>query len=177
VYGAFFIGTKKMEQLPSIAGIEITTDEHGRFNLNAIHRASGLGDSKRPTDWLRTNQAQELIIKLSENSHLAQDSTNELTENLRLAQDTTSELSGNSRLAYDVINVQKGGSSPGTFAHEILAVEYAGWISPDFRITVNQTFIDYRKGVLPVLPVLAPTLPKLVLDFNSSDKIVSQLFQ
>ncbi|WP_339058328.1 hypothetical protein [Candidatus Regiella endosymbiont of Tuberolachnus salignus] len=27
-----------------------------------------------------------------------------------------------------------------------LAVEYAGWIRPDFRIRVNQTFIDYRRG-------------------------------
>lgn len=27
--------------LPVIAGVEITTDEHGRFNLNALHKASG----------------------------------------------------------------------------------------------------------------------------------------
>ncbi|HAX5210387.1 TPA: KilA-N domain-containing protein, partial [Escherichia coli] len=32
------------------------------------------------------------------------------------------------------------------FAHELLAVEYAGWISPVFRLHVNQTFIDYRTG-------------------------------
>ncbi|HEL7984744.1 TPA: KilA-N domain-containing protein [Escherichia coli] len=32
------------------------------------------------------------------------------------------------------------------FAHELLAVEYAGWISPAFRLHVNQTFIDYRTG-------------------------------
>ncbi|WP_268904622.1 hypothetical protein [Candidatus Regiella insecticola] len=33
----------------------------------------------------------------------------------------------------------------------MLAVEYAGWIRPDFRIIVNQTFIDYRRGNLTVV--------------------------
>ncbi len=41
-----------------------------------------------------------------------------------------------------------GGTTPGTFAHELLAIEYAGWISPKFRLLVNQTFIDYKTGKL-----------------------------
>ena len=128
-----------MEQLPSIAGIEITTDEHGRFNLNAIHKASGLDENKYPAQWLRTQSTKDLIDELSANMHLA----------------------------HEVISTQKGGSSPGTFAHEILAVEYAGWISPDFRITVNQTFIDYRKGALPALAPATTTLPSLVAEFKA----------
>ncbi len=50
--------------------------------------------------------------------------------------------------------VSKEGRYGGTFAHELLAVEYAGWISPGFRIKVNQTFIDYRNGKLQ--PALNP---------------------
>lgn len=109
-----------MSTLPMIAGIEITTDSEGRFSLNCLHKASGLGDSKKPSEWLRTKQAEELI----------------------------NELSGNSRLGQDVIKSVKGGVSPGTFSHELLAISYAGWISPSFQLQVNQVFIDYKTGKL-----------------------------
>ncbi|UBX30516.1 KilA-N domain-containing protein [Arsenophonus apicola] len=63
------------------------------------------------------------------------------------------ELRQNSALGQEVIKVQKGGINPGTFAHELLAIEYAGWISPKFRLMVNQTFLDYKTGRLaPVTP-------------------------
>lgn len=63
--------------LPVVAGVEITTDEYGRFNLNALHRASGLGSTKRPSIWLASKQTQELIAaleSLSQNSGLDQKS-------------------------------------------------------------------------------------------------------
>lgn len=34
--------------LPVVAGVEITTDAEGRFNLNALHKASGESDHKKP---------------------------------------------------------------------------------------------------------------------------------
>lgn len=105
---------------PSIAGIEITTDAQGRFNLNALHKASGGETTKRPSIWLTNKQAQELV----------------------------EELSQNSGLGHKLINSVKGGMSPGTFAHELLAVSYAGWISPSFQLKVNQVFLDYRSGKL-----------------------------
>ncbi|KLU14533.1 MULTISPECIES: phage antirepressor KilAC domain-containing protein [Xenorhabdus] len=108
------------KNLPVIAGVEITTDSEGRFNLNALHKASGGKDAKRPKTWLETKQAQELVDELRQNSALGQ----------------------------EVLKVQKGGINPGTFAHELLAVSYAGWISPSFQLQVNQTFIDYRSGKL-----------------------------
>ncbi len=51
-------------QLPMIAGVEITTDAHGRFNLNALHKASGEGDHKAPNQWLRLAGAKALIAEL-----------------------------------------------------------------------------------------------------------------
>ncbi|MDC9588357.1 phage antirepressor KilAC domain-containing protein [Xenorhabdus sp. XENO-10] len=108
------------KNLPVIAGVEITTDSEGRFNLNALHKASGGNDSKKPSEWLRLSSSKSLI----------------------------NELSGNSHLGQEVLKVQKGGITPGTFAHELLAVSYAGWISPSFQLQVNQTFIDYRSGKL-----------------------------
>nr|WP_254427593.1 KilA-N domain-containing protein [Salmonella enterica] len=111
------------KSVPVIAGVEITTDEEGRFNLNALHKASGEGDHKRPSKWLSTEQAKALISELEKQSP-------------------------NSGLGQEVIKTVKGGIFPGTFAHELLAVEFAGWISPAFRLKVNQTFIDFRTGKL-----------------------------
>jgi len=47
--------------LPVIAGVEITLDSDGRYNLNAIHKASGFGANKAPAQWLRTQQAKSFI--------------------------------------------------------------------------------------------------------------------
>lgn len=106
--------------LPVICDVEITTDAEGRFNLNSLHKASGGRDAKRPKAWLATKQAQELVNELRQNP----------------------AFGGN------VIKVTRGGTTAGTFAHELLAIEYAGWISPSFRLQVNQTFLDYKTGKL-----------------------------
>lgn len=113
--------TDQSSHLPVIAGHEITTDEHGRFNLNAIHRASEAGQTKRPSVWRTTKQAQELISEVDNQSQ-------------------------NSGLAS--LESNKGGRFPGTYAHELLAISYAGWISPKFQLQVNQVFLDYRMGKL-----------------------------
>lgn len=94
--------------LPVICGVEITTDRAGRYNLNALHRASGLGAHKAPAQWLRTLSAKQLIEELEK------------------------ETMQNCIVSFE-------GRGGGTFAHELLAVEYAGWISPAFRLKVNQT--------------------------------------
>ncbi|MEJ6520344.1 phage antirepressor KilAC domain-containing protein [Shewanella bicestrii] len=104
---------------PSIAGVEITTDDQGRFNLNALHRASGEGDNKAPAQWLRNAQAKQLVQELTD-----------------------------MQICTSPIEAKKGGTEQGTFAHELLAVSYAGWISPAFQLKVNQVFLDYRSGKL-----------------------------
>lgn len=112
-------------QLPVIAGIEITTDAEGRFNLNALHKASGAAKGKAPNEWLRTQQARDLADELKP------------------------EIPG-------FRNVEsKPGRYGGTFAHELLAISYAGWISPAFQLKVNQVFLDYRSGKLS--PASPPT--------------------
>lgn len=103
--------------MPVIAGVEITTDEAGRFNLNALHRASGLGASKAPAQWLRTKQAQELVAEVEKQT-----------------------------MQICIVSVE--GRNGGTFAHELLAISYAGWISPAFQLQVNQVFLDFRTGKL-----------------------------
>ncbi|MDL5383415.1 KilA-N domain-containing protein [Aeromonas hydrophila] len=109
--------TGPQNSIPVIAGVEITTDEAGRFNLNALHRASQLGSSKAPAQWLRTKQAQELVSEVEKQT-----------------------------VQICIVSVE--GRNGGTFAHELLAISYAGWISPAFQLQVNQVFLDYRTGRL-----------------------------
>lgn len=52
------------DQLPIVAGITINTDEHGRFNLNALHRASGGEKRHSPSYWLALDSTQQLIAEL-----------------------------------------------------------------------------------------------------------------
>lgn len=101
----------------TIAGVEISTDSEGRFNLNALHNASGLGGNKAPAQWLRTKSAQEVINELQKDT-------------------------------VQICIVSSEGRNGGTYAHQLLAVSYAGWISPAFQLQVNQAFIDYRTGKL-----------------------------
>ena len=42
----FDFGESGNTNLPIISGVEVTTDEHGRFNLNALYRASRGDPSK-----------------------------------------------------------------------------------------------------------------------------------
>ncbi|WP_080938138.1 phage antirepressor KilAC domain-containing protein [Aeromonas hydrophila] len=113
-----------LNSMPVIAGVEITTDEAGRFNLNALHRASQLGSSKAPAQWLRTKHAQELVAEVEKQT-----------------------------VQICIVSVE--GRNGGTFAHELLAISYAGWISPSFQLQVNQVFLDYRIGKLgPITPQL-----------------------
>jgi hypothetical protein len=138
--------------IPVIAGVEITTDSEERFNLNALHKASGLGKHKAPNKWLETKQSQELILALKSQTP-----------------NSGSEMKSS---GYEPINVINGGTFPGTYAHELLAVSYAGWISPAFQLTVNQTFLDYRTGKLqPAQHISDPTIAALVHTLVEIDQI------
>ena len=101
-----------------VGHITIAQDEYGRYRLNDLHKASEFGSDKTklPKNWTRQKSVQELRKELENQG-------------------------ADLRLALEVIH---GGDNPGTYAHEILAIEYAGWLSPAFRILVNQAFIDSR---------------------------------
>ncbi|RZF83730.1 KilA-N domain-containing protein [Pseudoalteromonas sp. CO325X] len=103
----------------TIANTPIPFDEQQRINLNALHKASGVGAQKRPGNWLRLDSTSELIKELGERC---------------------SDLS-NGELLHKV----RGGSVQGTFAHQLLAISYAGWISPAFQLQVNQVFLDTKR--------------------------------
>jgi phage antirepressor YoqD-like protein len=135
-------------QFPQIAGIEITTDEDGRFNLNALHKASGLGKAKQPNNWLRLEQTKELIDEMLNSSDMRNNPTQRST-----------------------------GKNGGTFAHELLAISYAGWISPKFQLQVNQTFLDYKSGSLQPVKKQLSTLEILEIAIKTEKENIKFVVQ
>ena len=97
-----------------VAGVVLLQDEEGRYSLSALHLASGAKPHKRPQFWLEKTSTQELINELD-------------TEFKR-------------DLGKSSLEVVVGGNAPGTFVHELLAISYAGWVSPKFQLRVNQVF-------------------------------------
>ena len=142
---------------PVIAGIAITVDKKGRYNLNALHKASGGEKKNNPSYWLSLQGTQELILELEQ------------------------QLS-DTEISVSVVQSIKGGLNQGTFAHELLAVSYAGWISPKFQLMVNQVFLDYKKGELKNIQQPAKSyLPEyrqakaIELSVRALDKMFSNL--
>ena len=144
---------------PVIAGIAITVDKDGRYNLNALHKASGGEKKNNPSYWLSLQGTQELILELEQ------------------------QLS-DTEISVSVVQSIKGGLNQGTFAHELLAVSYAGWISPKFQLMVNQVFLDYKKGELKNINIQKSTksyLPEyrkakaIELSVRALDKVFSNL--
>ncbi|MFN1149176.1 KilA-N domain-containing protein [Serratia liquefaciens] len=126
-------------ELPVVVGVEIPLDEYGRYNMNTLHKSSGEGKHKSPNKWLENKHTQELIAELE----------------AKLLKNIQTPNSGSVR---KVINVVNGGSNPGTYAHELIAISYAGWIRPDFQLDVNQAFIDYRAGKVEINLLDMPSL-------------------
>lgn len=72
--------------------------------------------------------------------------------------------------------VSSEGRNGGTFAHELLAISYAGWISPVFQLTVNQTFIDSRRQKPELVPSwmksISPEAIVLIEDLHSKNEVL-----
>jgi hypothetical protein len=115
-----------------IAGVTIIQDDHGRYNLNALHQASGSTEAKKPGNWIKRASTRALQAELE------------------------------TQVSFLTLETIHGGERSGTYAHELLAVEYAGWISPAFRLKVNQAFIDSRS--VARVPTLHDPKLQLLLD-------------
>lgn len=87
-------------------------------NLNDLYVAAGSQSNKSPYEWSRLPETKRLIDELCNNHN---------TEKSRIYRTTKG----------------KGG---GTWAHKLLAVDYAGYLSPEFKIKVNDTFLRVQEG-------------------------------
>lgn len=109
-----------------IHGVQIRTDEAGRFSLNDLHKSTGGAPRNQPAQFLRLESTGALLTEL------------------------TAEQSdmGNP------ISVVRGGAEQGSFVCKELVYAYAMWISAKFQLQVIRTFDAVTTGQLaaPVAP-------------------------
>ncbi len=139
-----------------IAGIEIQRDERNRYRLNDLHRLSGAAGSKKPSRWLANDGTRDLVATCE-----------------------TTVLCQSTKKDFGAVHTLRGGKSPGIYAHELLAVSYAGYLSPVFQLAVNQAFLDLRATSTPQsLPEalrLAADLAERNKDLQLSHDALNQL--
>lgn len=83
----------------------IRRDEQGRYCLNDLHKAAGGEEKHSPRFWLRSAQTQELAEAI-----------------VKCADSHVNPI--------DLSRGRYGG----TYVHEDLAIDYAAWISPVFKL-------------------------------------------
>ncbi len=109
-------------QVFSYEGSNVTFARGENVMVNATQMAKAFG--KQPIKWLETNQSKSYIEELAK------------LRNCTLA---------------DLVQVKKGGSTPGTWMHEDVAMEFARWLSPKFAIWTNDRIKELmREGVAVV---------------------------
>ncbi|RYL22175.1 KilA-N domain-containing protein [Acinetobacter piscicola] len=100
----------------------IRQDEDGRYSLADLHKASGALKKHQPSNFLRVEQTQELIIEIEQGSDMRSGDEND---------------SSNMRSAVKVIN---GGNNRGTYVVKELVYAYAMWISAKFHLIVIRAY-------------------------------------
>ena len=94
-----------------IDGAVIRQDQHGRYCLNDLHKASGGEQKNQPRYFLENKQTQELVQALTD-----------------------------SGIPLTPINVTRGGLDQGTYVVKQIVYAYAMWISAAFNLKVINTF-------------------------------------
>ena len=64
VHRILLIGFLEFMNSINVYETQIRTDEQGRYCLNDLHRAAGGEAKHKPSEWLRTKQAQELVVEI-----------------------------------------------------------------------------------------------------------------
>lgn len=137
-----------MVPAPVVMGTAIRRNAESHVSLNDLHAASGSDPNKRPNQFLRTGPAKEFIREVTD-----------------------------AHICASPLQTVKGGNYQGTFAHELVALEYARWISPAFAIQVNQVFLAFHHGTLrPAFPTTADTL-RLAADLAERNEAQAKQLQ
>lgn len=117
--------------------VELISDN---VSVNLTQMAKPFGNSKRPVDWLKTDDAKAYVAALSEVKKIT---------------------------SADLVIVKKGNFSnkqeQGTWVTDYrLAMRFAQWLSPEFSIQVDQLLVDLLMGDLALVRPFNGTMPVVV---------------
>ena len=107
-----------------VKGRKVRVDAKGRINLNDLHKAGGFSKNQTPPDWQPS--ANSLIIHTLEK--------------------TTGKSGGFTKDDLNSIYCTRVGRHGGTWAHPILALAYAKYLSPALHYEVNEVFLRHKSG-------------------------------
>lgn len=102
-----------------IENVSVRSNEHGTYNLNDLHKAAMAGGLAQK--WQRPSQ----FLKFDGISAFVEEVSRVLKSTLEQNQ---------------ILIVKNGGVNQGVWAHELIALRYASWLSAAFEVKVYQTF-------------------------------------
>jgi hypothetical protein len=109
-----------------LRGRLVRLDELGRVSLNDIHKVGNYSDRTGPRDWGALEVTKRFIVT------------------------AVSKNAGKSGILSktDVLSMYcvKIGRNGGTWAHPIIALAYAKYLSPDLHYEVNEVFLRFKAG-------------------------------
>ena len=144
-------------------GNQISFSINGKVMVNATQMAKPFG--KLAKDWLKTKQAKEFLEVLLESKR-----TKILLNDY---QEVNTELSKVRNLTLaDLVIVKSGGSNPGTWFHEDVALEFARWLSPAFAIWCNDRIKELMKYGITATP---QTIEDIIAQPENAVKLLSAL--
>lgn len=114
-----------MNQQLTIANYDVRRTKDGLYHLNDLHQAAGGEKRHQPSNWLRSEQTQELISLLTNEVSSASEETPTEFEPLRTIQDGPNEFRG-------------------TYVCKELVCDYAMWIDRAFHLKVIRAFFETR---------------------------------
>lgn len=99
--------------------------QNGNMSINLTQMAQPFGRSKRPLNWLKTQESIDYLNALSVATKIATD---------------------------DLLRVKQGGQNQGTWCTDYcIAMRFAQWLSPDFSIMVDKLLVKLLTGQAVVL--------------------------
>lgn len=113
------------ERLLEVQGSRINEDAEGNVCLNDLYELAGRPDNLQPGQWRRHKKVEALKAALDD----------------KIVCDTHNSLE---KVKKSTFYVTGRGRSAKTYAHPVLALEYAETLSPDLGIRVKEVFIRYR---------------------------------
>ena len=108
-----------------IGEFSIRQDEDGRYCLNDLHKASGGLAKHKPSNFIRNQQTQDLIVEIEQFPDMSS---------------VNFDRCSNMSIGQKAVNTIKGGIKQGMYVVEDLVYLYAMWISAKFHLMVIRAY-------------------------------------